>query len=475
MHPVRAAAVASRDKFVHTTMTTGTRRCIALPALAPFLALFVLAACHGAPPPPPPAPRALGDSAAAALQWVQAHDAPIVLADSTPTADERHEIGALAAGARIVGFSELSEGTSEFPEIVLRTLLTLADSGFRGVAIQAPMPEALEVDRYVRSGVGDPRRLLRALGSWRWETREMLTFVGALRRWNTTHPDHQLGFYGFEIPTAEHAVHVIESLPDSVTGAPLKQWLTRTYACVAVDESAHWGLEGRAADSTFWNACGPATTAAADSVAALGRRLPATSRAAADVAFAEEMARLIQHHVSVGLRHMTRHDANAEHVLFLANSFGADGRLVLWGGDVEMGRLTLKPNTVQTGVPLGQRLGERYRAIAFAFGDGVIRARVPSSGARGAGEPALSNARVAPPTPDSYEDVFSRAAPGAYWLDLRSLPKDAAGSWLRGPRPMRLISELYSPLLANALVTPVEFPTYYDAVVFVKTVTPAHQ
>lgn len=446
-----------------------------------FGGLLLAGACHRAPPPPPPAPPALGDSAASALQWVQAHDTPIALTDSTPGPDERRQIGALAAGARVVGFSELTEGTSEFPALVLRTLVALADSDFRGVAIQAPMPEALEVDRYVRTGVGDPRRLLRALGSWRWETREMMSFVAALRRWNEANPNRQLGFYGFEIPTAQHAVHVIESLPDSVTGGALKQWLTRTYACVSTDESAHWGLEGRAADSTFWNACGPATTAAADSLSALRARVSASSRAAGDVAFAEEMARLVQHHVSVGLRHMTRHDANAEHVLFIANSLGANARIVLWGGDVEMGRLTLpgsggQAGVVQTGVPLGQRLGDRYRAIGFAIGDGVIRARVPSGGRGGAGgEPGLSNARVAPPTPDSYEDVLSRASGSAYWLDLRSLPKDAAGTWLRGPRRVRLISELYSPVIPNAFETSIAFPTNYDAVVFVKTATPAHQ
>ncbi|HTJ22929.1 MAG TPA: erythromycin esterase family protein [Gemmatimonadaceae bacterium] len=442
--------------------------------MAPTIAVLWLA-CHSAPPPAPPAPRALGDSAAAALRWVQSHTAPIVLADSTPGSEERTRIATIASGARIVGFSELTEGTGEFPEIVRRSLVTLADSGFRGIALQVPMPEALEVDRYVRSGIGDPRRLLHALGSWRWETREMLAFVAGIRQWNVAHPDRQLGIYGFEIPTAELAVRVITSLPDSVTGAALKQWLARTYACVGIDESAHWGLEGRAADSTFWNACGPATTAGADSVAALLRRVNASSRAASDVAFAAQMARLVQHHVSVGLRHLTRHDANAEHVLFVANSLGADARIVLWGGDVEMGRLTLQPNTVQTAVPLGQRLGDRYRSIAFAIGDGVIRARVPSSGGRGGGEPGLSTTRVAPPAPDSYEDVMSRAAPAAYWLDLRGLPSDTAGAWLRGPRPMRLISELYSPLLASALVTPIVFPTYYDALVFVKTATPARQ
>src|SRR5512146_2599072 len=142
-------------------MTTIIRSRTARSALASLPALLLLSACHSAPPPPPPAPRVLGDSAAAALQWVETHASAIALADSTPAAAERQQLGALVSGARIVGFSELTEGTNEFPGVVLRTLVARGGSGFRGVAIQAPMPEALGVDRYVRTGVGEPRRLLR--------------------------------------------------------------------------------------------------------------------------------------------------------------------------------------------------------------------------------------------------------------------------------------------------------------------------
>src|SRR6185503_4382469 len=124
--------------------------------------------------------------------------------------------------AQIVGVSELTEGTRELPNIIRRLVLSLADSaGLRGLAIQAPMAEALEVDRYVRTGVGDPRRLLQAMGSWRWENRETQSVVAVLRKWNSTHAaDKQIGFYGFEIPSAAHAVRVVTGLPDSVTGAP---------------------------------------------------------------------------------------------------------------------------------------------------------------------------------------------------------------------------------------------------------------
>src|SRR5690349_12739309 len=109
-------------------------------------ACAVLSACHSAPPPPPPAPRVLSDSATMAIAWVQSHAQQFTLGDSMPSAADRAQIIALAGDARIVGFSELNEGSRELPLIVRRSLFALADgAGFRGLAIQAPMAEALEV------------------------------------------------------------------------------------------------------------------------------------------------------------------------------------------------------------------------------------------------------------------------------------------------------------------------------------------
>ena len=447
-----------------------------------LLVATLAASCSHPPPPPPAPPPPLSDSASAALSWVQPRVSPIVLHDSTPPADEQHGLAAIASGARILGFSELTEGTAEFPEVVRRTLVILADSGFKGVAVQGPMAEAQEIDRYVRGGPGDVRRMLRALGSWRFETKEMAAFVNALREWNHAHPEKEIGFYGFEIPSAALAVRTVTTLPDSVMNVTLRGWLTRQYSCVAENESAHFGLEGRTADSAFWNACGPATRVALDSVVA-ARARASNLHAAAELAFAEQMARLIHHHVTVGLRHLPRQEANAEHVMYLANQFGPQGRIVLWGGDIEMGRLAQDKN-VQTGVPLGKTLGAAYRPVAFAVGTGHLRARVPSvsnrpgGNPRGSGVPGFADTRVARPEPDTYEDVLNRVpepAGNAFWLDVRNLPSDKAGGWLRGSRPMRLVNEVYSPVLPVAFETPVELPAYFDAIVFVKLPTPVHQ
>jgi erythromycin esterase-like protein len=442
--------------------------------LLSLLAAFSVDACRSAPKTPPPPPPPLSDSAGAALRWVDSHRATFTGTDSVASSAEQSFLTSFANNAQIVGFSELTEGTHEFAYVVRRAVLALAaSSNVRGLAIQAPMAEAMEVDRYVRGGAGDLTRLLRRLGSWRWETREMRALVEAMRAYNHGRAAaDQVGFYGFEIPSAQHAVNVIDSLPEVLTGAPLKAWLRRTYSCVAINEGAQWGREGRTADSLYWRSCGPASVAALDSVSALRRRVGTTADAAPMLAYAEQMAKLIEHHVRIGLRRLKREELNMEHVLFLSELVGAGNKLMLWGGDVEMGRLTLDGTTVQTAVPLSAKLGDKYRNIAFAFNDGVVRARLLSAMPRGGGEIGLSNVTIRSPLPNTYEDVLGRASGDGFWVDMRSLPSDAAGKWLGGPHPMRLITEQYSALSPENFQTSLEFPKNFDAIVFVKTVSP---
>ena len=82
----------------------------------------------------------------------------------------------------------------------------------------------------------------------RWQkVKEM--FEAALDRT----PGERIGFYGFELPAAGHAVAVISTLPDSIVGAQLNTWLRKEVQCVSTGESAAWGRDGPASDSTFWN------------------------------------------------------------------------------------------------------------------------------------------------------------------------------------------------------------------------------
>jgi len=431
---------------------------------------FATAGCRSKPPEVAAAPAPLDDASAAALRWIDAHAILLSKLDSTGAPTDRASFVAFVGSARVLGVSELTEGTHEFPQIVQNMLRVLsADAGYRGIAVQAPMAEAMELDRYVRTGRGAPRPWLRALGS-HWETQEVLDLVEWIRGYNSGRStSEQVGFSGFELPSANHAVRIATSLPDSVAGSALNGWLRRELGCVATGESAAWGREGVAADSTFWNRCGVVAAAAVDSLAALSRRRGA-SRSSDDVTFAEQMARLIQHHVSVGLRRLPRHEAVAEHILWIANSLGADGKLLVWGRDVESGRLTLEGNVVQSAVALAKSLGDRYRNLAFTFGEGVVRARPITPGREPGDERSI---RVRMPSAESYENVLNRARLDAFVVDLRTLPTDTAGVWLKGPHAIRLISGVYTPDAPGAFETHVEFPANYDGLIFHRRVSPA--
>lgn len=49
--------------------------------------------------------------------------------------------------------------------------------GFTAFAIEAAWPESNRIDRYVRSGVGNPEALLSGLYFWTWNTTEVLDMI----------------------------------------------------------------------------------------------------------------------------------------------------------------------------------------------------------------------------------------------------------------------------------------------------------
>jgi erythromycin esterase len=435
-------------------------------------ALATVAGCHSNKPQlPPPPPPPLSDSAAAALRWVDAHAISIATLDSTRPAADRSAFLAFVGDAHVLGVSELVEGTREFPQYMQMMLATLAQRAeFRGIAVQASMPEAMEVDRYVRTGEGNPRQWLHALGS-HWETQGVVDLVEWLRAYNRGRPEaDQIGFYGFEVPNGTHAVQVVTSLPDSVAGGQLNPWLRQQMQCVTTGESAAWGREGPAADSTFWNRCRGITTSVVDSLSALrARTAPSRTRAREQVEFAQLMASVAQHDVDVGLRRLPRQEVVAQHILWLANRRGPDANLLVWGRDVESGRLTLQgaPPVEQSAVPLSTALGARYRNLAFTAGEGTVRAAPIAPSQREPGKERTMTLRR--PATGSYEDMLNRASANDYFVDLRALPSDTAGTWLKGPHPARLVSSVYSETLGT-FETPLEFPAYYDGILFAKHV-----
>ncbi|SDJ69273.1 erythromycin esterase [Actinopolyspora mzabensis] len=116
-------------------------------------------------------------------EWIAARTRSLPLGPQTPPLPEslsRAAIVGLASSVRSAG--ELVAAS----RVLLRGLVERA--GFRAVAIEGTSETALALDRYVRTGDGDPARLIAASQGF-LRTREALDIVRWLRNWTEAHPD----------------------------------------------------------------------------------------------------------------------------------------------------------------------------------------------------------------------------------------------------------------------------------------------
>ena len=130
----------------------------------------------------------------------------------------------LIGDARIVALGEPTHGSREVFQMKHRLLEFLAgELGFTIFSIEANMPEAFSVGRYVLDGDGDPRALIRGMYFWTWSTEEVHQMV----RWMRTHNleaaanprASRVRFTGFDIQTPDVAAEIVQSFVAANDGA----------------------------------------------------------------------------------------------------------------------------------------------------------------------------------------------------------------------------------------------------------------
>lgn len=117
--------------------------------------------------------------------WIAAETRPLRLdpaysASTLPEALSQAKIVGLASSVRSARQLVLAT------HVLLRRLVEQA--GFRAVAIEGTSETAVALDRFVRTGEGDPATLLAASQSF-LRNREALGVICWLRTWNEAHPD----------------------------------------------------------------------------------------------------------------------------------------------------------------------------------------------------------------------------------------------------------------------------------------------
>lgn len=416
-----------------------------------------------APPPTPPAPTP------AEIAWLRAALKPLRLEAPATGLQDLAALGTGLASARLVGVGEVTHGSHEI--FVLHDRLIryfIGQKGFTGVALEASPVACAALTNYVRTGQGDPARLLAALDGW--PAAELLDLVRWLRAYQQAHPATPLLVAGLDVQQPELALAALGQLvaADDEFAQTRLRLLARLLAAYPHPADDDPDLR-RAPDQPQDSLLAPLRRLAAELGAGLDTRAKLRSPVSlARLARQRYYLRLVEQgatwrRLSFGLAFNYRQACLAENAQYLSQTegpAGAPARLVLWASNSAVAK-ALGPPEHPMGEWLRATLGAGYAALGLVLGQGRYAALDPAGYWRPA--PLLT------PPPGTYE-AWLRTGPPASWLSLSRLALTDENAWLFESQLLRDINRAAprNQFMVHSL------RGEFDAVVFLRDSTPAH-
>ncbi|MGA5524474.1 erythromycin esterase family protein [Streptomyces pseudogriseolus] len=356
----------------------------------------------------------------------------------------------IVGDARLVGIGQAAHGSRDFLALQHRMFRYLVEEeGFRLFVLEAPWSAGLRLDDHVRTGRGDPARIMAEEFHNAYlfmRTPEVLELVRWMRAYNVRHPDDPLRFAGNDSSWAGPGLY------DRVTG-----YVRR----------AHPDL--LPAVTELYRGLRPTVPAGEHMLAAVAEPLSVRREKAERTGRVVELLRarsFAGRTVAAGTAHAEAvRDAEIVHQVARQNAFDyddpADASAALGYRDKVMTDNTLwwlrhtgeravlaahnghvylegfDPHypVIQGGL-LRRALGDDYRVLGLSFGRGSFLAAAP-----GVSDPEDADVRVfhsGPVAAGSVEETLEAVDGRDFFLDLRTAPP-AARAFFATPRPKREI------------------------------------
>lgn len=433
-----------------------------------LLPLLIAAGCDIGNPTghdPNPAPDTTGQFD---LTWLQQN--LVSFRTTTPDGDvsDLEPLRAMVGDARVVSLGEGTHGTREFFHMKHRVFEYLVrEMGFTVFGIEASWGDALAVDRYVRTGEGDPAALLAGLHYWTWNTREVLDLIHWMRAYNeTAPPGGELRFTGFDMQHSARAMDEVTAYLSMVDTGALTV-VGPSYGCwrtwQGAPSYANMGI-------TFKNECAKGVARVYDLIesqreayeAASSPEAYARALRAARVAVQHEYARSRRWD---GFAANPREEMMAENAVWTLDQAGPDARMVLWAHNVHV-----MDQDPWMGHFLRGAWGTDMVIVGFSFHQGALNAiPVTSQGVSG----TLTAIAASLPVESSYEYAFEQLGEPRFLVDLRPLRESppASAAWLLGPRHFRAIGAGYDPLSTGHYIFQ-SLPASFDLLIHVRDTNP---
>lgn len=371
---------------------------------------------------------------AAFVAWARAAALPLTTTEPGQPDTDLRPLLPLLQGARAVGLGEATHGTREFFQLKHRLLGLLVDHASTDrFLIEASLPEALDVDRHVRTGTPAADVALAGMRFWVWNTEEVLELVHDLRRRQLARSATQppLRFLGFDLQFPSVGARRLVALARD--GGREPAWC----APLAVLGEETFAETWKGLDEKLRAPVREAVAAAVRDVTsgALPGSTVEDEWCAAVLSAWLEMSDAPE----IWSTRRVRDRLMAE--LVVRQSDGASGPAVVWAHNQHVafdGFGHVRPDSgplLSMGGHLREKLGDGYVCVGFAFGEGGFQASNETEGLRPMAVPA--------PPADSLDAALAEVGLPLYALDLRGLPAGGARDYLRGLPATKLVGSGY--------------------------------
>ena len=413
-----------------------------------------------------PAPASPVTGADPVRAWLDANVHPFTGSHLSLPHDDLEFLRDLVGDARLVALGENTHGTRDFFEMKARVLRFLVEEmDFDTFAIEATWPEARRLDRYVRTGVGDPEVLLSGLYFWFWNAESVLEMIEWMRAHNEAGGD--LSFHGVDMLFPGMALHMVREYIRTVDPAR-EALMTEKLGCLARRANDHRGrwpsLRYRDETEAYLRECGASMWDARD---LLLEKQTEYEIAAGEDAFAVTLRALrvaFQYHLRV-TGAQSRDESMAENTDWLSRRVGPSGRIVLWAHNTHVAVRFGSQGYYQR-----QTFGDDMVVLGFTHETGRLTARIWERDRSICGAPGEFD--LDPPVADSYEAHLGRASSPRFVLDLHGLEREQGNEWLSGYRSFRQIGVCYSEDVDEPFWGQIPVTRWFDGIIHLETTRP---
>lgn len=355
------------------------------------------------------------------------------------------------ANARIIGLGEATHGTREFFQFKHRLVRYLVEElGMRVFTWEANFAESLAIDRYIRTGEGDPAAAIEGVYFWTWNVESVLAMVEWMRAFNKgREPDDKIRFYGVDVQAAAGQINQLETFFETIDDDFLTEYsdLVPKIRSEKLKARNSNGQDARDRTRKFVSDLRSTLDANRDEYIA------ATSEH--EYELARRYATVLEQHVDLydavhaekkKKRAEIRDRAMAENTRWVLEHEATD-QLALWMHNSHVNRNPMEyawadESYRRTGFHLGEWYGDEYYVVGMEFDHGSFQAKSAKKGNRG----NLTEFTVDPAPDETVPGVLSAQEIQYAYVDLDAASDDEQlATWLNEPPRRTGIGAVFNP------------------------------